>query len=309
MLARAVYCAFFLLILGSASAQTFPTGPVTVVVPAAAGGTMDVLARILCRELEQRAGQPFVVENRAGGDSEIGTRSVEQAPPDGYRLLFRAEGVGSNRDLKGVALVATSPLVLVVPASLPVMNYNDFTSLLRGKPLTFASPGIGTVSHYASEALLQATGAKGAHAPYRGAGPAMADLVAGHVSFMFHSLNAVIPQVRSGHLRAIAVTGGSRDSSLPDVPAFRELGVARLEWTQWVGIFVPRDTPDAIVAAWAQKINQAIINQDLRKRYAELGFTLSNVSGKDFDAYLRSIIQAPPACCASNTCENPKICT
>ena len=219
--------------------DSYPTKPVRIVVGFSAGGTTDVVARIMAKELTERLGQPFVVENRPGGGSNIATEAVKAAQPDGYTLLFVAVTSAINqtlypnvkfdlnRDFDAVALGAKVPNILVVHPSVPVNNVPDFIEWARANndKIAYASSGSGTSIHMAAEMFKVRTGLKTQHIPYKGSAPAVTDLIGGQVQFMFDNMPASWPHVQSGKLKALAVTTKNRSASAPDVPTLEESGV------------------------------------------------------------------------------------
>jgi tripartite-type tricarboxylate transporter receptor subunit TctC len=242
------------------AAQPFPSRPVRMVVPFAPGGPVDMIARVVSSRLAESLGQAVVVDNRAGGGSTIGTELVVRSPADGYTVLLTSSSIAINpaiypqltfdpvRDLVPVTWVAASPLVLVVHPSLPVKTVADLVRLARKRngELVYASSGSGSAPHLAGELFASMVGVKLVHVPYKGAGPATGDLLAGHVQVMFNNMLNAVPNVQSGKLRALGVTSAQRSPALPGVPAVAEAGVPGYEATTWYAYFAPGGTPRAL---------------------------------------------------------------
>src|SRR5262249_53100231 len=250
------------MISGRAMAENYPSHPVKIVVPFPAGGSNDIVARILAQKLSEQTGHQFFIENRAGAGGNIGAEAVANASADGYTLMVTAPPpltppVTTNvaryknlpfdpaRAFAPVSLLATVPIVLVVHPSLSVNTVQELVALAREKPgsLSFGSSGIGSTNHLAGELLKSMTHIDIVHVPYKGAAPAMNDLIAGHIPMMFDNMPAVLPQVQGKSVRAIAVAGGGRAAALPDVPTVAESGVAGFEAFAWFGLVAPANTP------------------------------------------------------------------
>ena len=282
LVALGVACA-----IGPAAAQSYPVKPITVVVPFAAGGGNDIMARLLGQHMGRALGQQFVVENRPGAAGSIGTRSVAKAPPDGYTLLVGHSGVfgvvpslyGANagfdprKDFAPVGLIASFTQILVVHPSVPVRSVADLIALAKKEPgkITYASAGIGSGAHISTELLTSMADIKLTHVPYRGSGAAQADLVGGHVQMAIQSVPPIIGPVRSGQLRAIAVTGATRSPILPDVQTVAESGVPGYDAVIHYGIVAPAGTPRAIVERLNAELNAALKAEDVRARIADEG--------------------------------------
>jgi tripartite-type tricarboxylate transporter receptor subunit TctC len=253
-------------------------------VPFGAGGSTDIVARVLAQRLETSLGQPVVIENRVGAGGNIGARAVAQAASDGYTLLmgdtfglatarslYANVGYDARRDLLPVGLVASSDLVLVVPASSQARTVADLIALGRSKPdaVTYASSGVGTLPHLAGERLASSAGIKMVHVPYRGTAPALTDLLADRISMSFAPIGVALPHIQAGKLRALAVTGAQRARQLPDVPTMTEAGVANFVASQQYGVFAPAGTPAAVVA----KLNSAMYaaSGEIRDSLARMG--------------------------------------
>ena len=248
---------------GGAMAQVYPTKPVTVIVPWPAGGPSDIAARPVAKGLSDNLGKPFVVDNRGGASGNIGTALVAKAPPDGYMLLitssapivinpnlFKSMPYDAQKDLAPITNVLRVPLVLAVHPSVPAKNLKELLAYLKaqGSKAQYASAGNGTPQHMTGELFKTAAKLKDVtHVPYKGSAPAITDAIGGHVPLIFDSTIAILPQLTSGKLRPIAVTGAKRSPQLPDVPTFKEAGLPGVESYAWYGFFAPAKTPKEVV--------------------------------------------------------------
>ncbi len=272
---------------GSAMAQAFPEHSIRVVVPYAPGGTSDVLARMLQPALNKASGQSFVVDNRAGGASVIGTRSVASAAPDGYTLLVGDTSLFVNpsllkslpydtaKDFRGVTMLARSPLYLLVNAKHSAKTLADLIAYAKAHPgeLTYSSGGYGSSPHMVGEMFKLAAGVDITHVPYQGGAPAVQALLAGQVDMYFGGSTAA-PQISAGKMRALAVGGGERDQLLPEVPTFKEAGVAGMEdaYTYW-GIFAPAAVPNDRVQTLSQYFHQAMKSPEFTSMLPQRGLS------------------------------------
>jgi tripartite-type tricarboxylate transporter receptor subunit TctC len=276
-------------------AQAYPTRPVRIVVGFAPGGAFEIVARLIGQWLSERLGQPFVIENRPGGGSNIATEAVVRAPPDGYTLLMVSSANAINatlydklnfnfiRDIAPVAGVLRGPYVLVVNPSVPTKSVPEFIAYAKANPgkINMASSGNGTAPHLAGELFKMMTGVTLVHVPYRGAGPALADLVGGQVQVMFGSI-ASIEYVRTGKLRALAVTTATRSEALPDLPTVGEF-VPGYEASGLYGVGAPRNTPVAVIDKLNKEINAGLADPKLKARLADLGGAVLALSPTDFE--------------------------
>lgn len=283
-----------------ASSQTYPSGPVHLIVAYSPGGTGDVVARIVAPKLSIALGQTVVVENRAGASGAIGARSVVSSPPDGLTLLvgqtaevainqhwLKGLNYDPDKDLQPVALMTVVPLALVVPAKAPYSTMAEFLSALKTGKLTFASAGTGTPGHFAGELLKAKTKGNLTHVPYKGAGPALNDLIGGHVDLYFPGMPAAIPLVKNGLVKVLAVSSAKRSGIAPDVPTVAETsGIKDFAFTLWQGIFAPRGTPPAIVARLNSEINKVLNEPDTRARLVEAGADVEPMSVDQFRAFV-----------------------
>jgi tripartite-type tricarboxylate transporter receptor subunit TctC len=286
---------------GAAMAQPYPSHPVRIVVPYPAGGSNDIIARIVAQKLTERSGQPFLVENRGGASGNIGAEMVASSDPDGYTLLLTAPpplttNMALYKNLKfdpstafaPVSLVASVPIVLVVHPSVPARTVNELVALAKAKPgtLDFGSSGNGSTNHLAGELLKSMTGIEIVHVPYKGAAPAMNDLIGGHIPMMFDNMPAVLPQVQAKLINAIAVAGAKRASAMPDVPTVAESGLAGFEASSWFGLVAPAKTPAPVLAKLQGEVASILQMPDVRKRLTELGAEPGTISGEAFGKYL-----------------------
>jgi tripartite-type tricarboxylate transporter receptor subunit TctC len=276
-------------------AQAFPTHPVRIIVGFAAGSTTDILARLIGQSLSQRFGQQFIVENRPGAGGNLGAEAVINAAPDGYTLLMVPPAVAANaalyphlnfdfiRDTAPVAGVVRVPNVVEVNPSVPVHTIPELIAYAKSNPnkLSFASAGIGTASHLAGQLFNVMTGVQIQHVPYRGDGPAMADLIAGQVQVGFATMTASIGHIRANRLRPLAVTTVKRSDALPGVPSVSEF-VPGYEASSWFGVAAPGKTPDAVVAALNEAINAGLADATLKTRIADMGGMVLTGSPADF---------------------------
>ena len=269
-----------------ARAQTYPARPVRIVVGFPAGGTSDIVARVLGQWLSERLGQQFVVENRPGAGSNLATEAVARAAPDGYTLLLISGASTINatlfnnlnfdflRDITPVASVFETPLVVEVNPSVPVRTIPELIAYARANPgkLNFATPGVGTPPHVAGELFKMMTGIDILHVPYRGTGPMLTDLIGGQVQIAFDPLPASIEQIRAGKLRALAVTTASRSEALPSIPSASEY-IPDYVASTWYGFAVPKTTPSEIIDKLNTEINAALADPKIKARLVELGGT------------------------------------
>jgi tripartite-type tricarboxylate transporter receptor subunit TctC len=270
-----------------ARAQTYPTRPVRVVAPFAAGGPADIVARLIAQWLSERLGQPFVIENRPGAAGNIGTEAVVKSPPDGYTLLLAGTPNTINatlydklnfnfiRDIAPVAGVLRGPYVMVVNPSVPAKSVPEFIAYVKANPrrLNMASGGTGTGTHIAGELFKMMAGVDMVHVPYRGGGPALTDLLGGQMQVYFPTTVASIEYIRAGRLRALAVTTATRSDVLPDIPTVNDF-VSGYEASAVLGLGAPRNTPAEIIDTLNKEINAALADPKMKSRLADLGGTV-----------------------------------
>jgi tripartite-type tricarboxylate transporter receptor subunit TctC len=265
-------------------AQTYPTRPVRIIAATAPGGGPDILARLMGQRLSERLGQPFVIENRPGAGTNIGTEAVVRAPPDGYTFLLVSTSNAINaalydklnfnflRDIAPVAGIIRQPLVMVVNPSVPAKTVHEFTAYAKANPgkINFGSPGIGTPGHVAGELFKMMAGVDLVHVPYRGGGPVMTDLLGGQVQVLFGSTSLTVEPIRAGKLRPLAMTTATRWEGLPDIPTVNDF-VSGYEASAFVGIGGPRNTPAKIIDILNKEINAALADHKIKARLADLG--------------------------------------
>jgi tripartite-type tricarboxylate transporter receptor subunit TctC len=283
------------------AAQNYPDRVVRIVNPYPPGGSVDVMARLLAQKLGENLGQQFIVENRSGGGGNTGSDSVAKAEPDGYTLLFTAPGpLTVNQtlyskltfdpaiDFAPIALFATAPIVLIVNPGVPANNVQELIALARKEPgkINFASAGNGTTNHLSGELFKSMAKVDIVHVPYRGAGPAMNDLIGGHVQMFFDLMPVVLPQVTTGKVRALGAAGAARTSALPDVPTIAEQGVPGFDASSWYGLVAPAKTPEPVLAKLRDEVAKALKTPDMVARIRELGSEPGAAFGKDFGAFM-----------------------
>ncbi|RZT94714.1 tripartite-type tricarboxylate transporter receptor subunit TctC [Advenella incenata] len=266
-------------------AADFPNHPIRLVVPFAAGGATDVIARTVGQKLSEQLQQPVVVENKAGANGNIGAVLVSRAEPDGYTLLMATSSHAINttlyrkldysltKDFVGLSNLASVPLLLVVNPSLPVKTPAELAAYAKqhGAEINYASGGTGTAAHLAGAQFSTLVGASMTHVPYKGGSLAQNDVIGGQVQTMFANLPEVLAQVEAGRLRPLAVTGNVRHPALPDVPTFAQSGYPQIEAKSWFGLFVPAETPAPIVAKLSAAIAKSVADPAVQKRLKDLG--------------------------------------
>ncbi len=284
-----------------ALSQVYPSRPIQMVVAYAAGGTGDIVARSISDKLSIALGQSVVVENRAGASGSIGAHSVTTAAPDGYTLLVGQTGeiavnqhwlkglnYDPDKDLMPIALAAVVPLALVVPAKAPYSTLPEFLTALKAKPkMTFASAGIGTPGHFAGELLKLKFDDNLTHVPYKGAGPALNDLIGNHVDFYFPGFPAAAPHVKGGTLKILALSSARRSPAAPDVPTVAEVtGIKDYDFTLWAGIFAPRGTPQTVIDRLNKEINAVLAQPDVKTRLEAAGAVVTPMSVAQFKVFV-----------------------
>jgi tripartite-type tricarboxylate transporter receptor subunit TctC len=290
--------------MSSARAQDYPARTVRLIVPYSPGGPTDVYSRLLAQGLGESLKQAFVIENRPGAGTIVGTDVAAKSAPDGYTLLLMSsthtvnESLVHNksyqlmRDFVPVAPIISSDLVMVVPPSLPVNSLKDFIALAKAKPgaLNFASSGQGSNYHMAGELLKAMAGIDMLHVPYRGSSGARTDILAGQVQMMFDSVPTMAPLVLAGQVKALATTGKERSAILPEVPTMEEAGVAGYEATLWVGLMAPAGTPMPIVELLNREVNKILSSPDVKGILAKQGAVGMSMTPAEFDGFLRAQI-------------------
>jgi tripartite-type tricarboxylate transporter receptor subunit TctC len=289
---------------GNAGAQTYPSRPVRIIVPFAAGGPADNYARFVAQRLQDALGQPFVVEDKPGAGSLIGTDAVAKAAPDGYTLLLISNTHTVNetliaskpyallRDLAPVAPLNYSDLLLVARSGLPANSVRELVALAKEKPgqLNYASSGNGTPYHMAGELFKSMTGSFIVHIPYRGSAGARVDVMGGQVDLMFDAVTTMAEQARAGKVKALATTGRQRSEVTPDVPTVAEAGVPGFEATIWLGVMAPRATPKPVVDKLNETITKIVAQPEVRQLWAKQGATSMSMAPEAFERYMREDI-------------------
>ncbi|HEX2825241.1 MAG TPA: tripartite tricarboxylate transporter substrate binding protein [Burkholderiales bacterium] len=293
-------------VAGGASAAEYPTKPVRFVVPFAPGGSTDTLARTLGTKLSDGLGHQVVIDNRAGGNGNIGMEIVANAPPDGHTIVLgyiANVAIGPSlysklpfdpvKDYEAVTLLATSPNVLVAHPSVQANTLKELIALAKRAPgsLNFASASVGSVGHLTGEMINQLAGIKMVHIAYKGSGQAVTDLVGGHIQLMFSGFSSVMPHIKSGKLKTIAQTGEKRSPALPEVPTIAESGFPKFEATAWYGVHAPAKTPRPIVNRLNSEFVKALKAQDVRDRLGGLGFEIVGSTPEYYASYIKSEIK------------------
>lgn len=279
-----------------ASAADWPARPITVIVPFSAGGTVDIVARIVGQKLSRELGQNVIIENRTGAGGTIATAMLAHAAPDGYTLMAQHMGLAFNaalydtlsfdtaRDVLPLAYIGATPNVLVTTNSLPVKSVGDFIRLAKSKPgeINYGSGGIGSAGHLPMAVLESTAGVKMVHVPYRGAAPAMNDLVSGQIQTMLQTIPAVMPYIQSGKVQAIATSGKVRSSALPNLPTLQEAGIKGFDYAPWYGLFAPAGTPAAIVKKLHAAVNKVLNDPDVASKLGQQGLDVHAMSREQF---------------------------
>jgi tripartite-type tricarboxylate transporter receptor subunit TctC len=293
----------WLVLQGVAFAQAYPTKPVRVIIPYPPGSTPDIVGRTVSTKLQEALGQPFVVENRTGAGGNIGAEAVAKAPADGHTLLVGINGPAainkylyknlsydSDKDLLPISLLASSPQMLVVTPAVEAANFKSFIDYLKRNPgkLSYGSVGSGSASHLTMELLKNDARVFVVHIPYKGFPPAVTDMLSGNIETMFAIIPAVLPQVRAGKLKALAVTGLKRSPMAPDVPSVAELGYPQLESLAWIGLLAPAGTPADIVNRLSAETVKGMRSADTRDLLGKQGFDVVANSPAEFTAWIRS---------------------
>ena len=304
MLKKAIFAAMLMTqALGAGAADVYPSKPIRFVVPYPPGGPTDAMARLIQAPLQAKLNAVIVIDNRGGAGGNIGTGMVAKAPADGYTILLAASGpmavnkslyksisFDPEKDFAPIIQISAFPLVLEVHPSLPVTNLKQFIAMAKDKPdlLSFASAGNGTPQHLAGELFNTAVGAKLQHVPYKGAGPALNDVIGGHVKVMFDILGSSVQYIKTGKMRALAVTTAARSPALPDVPTLAEAGLPGYDFSGWHGIVAPAATPKPIVNKLNQALNEIFADPAFRKKWEELGTPIVGGTPEAFGALMRS---------------------
>jgi tripartite-type tricarboxylate transporter receptor subunit TctC len=287
--------------LHAGAQPTYPNKPIKIIAPVQPGGGVDLVARQTGDGLSKALGQPVVIENQSGGGGVVGSQATARAAPDGYTLMVGYVGThGTNpavrklpydaiKDFTPIAMVGGTPNVLVIPPSVPANTLRDFIAYAKANPgkLSYGSSGPGTLTHLAMEQLKVAAGLDIVHVPYRGIGPAFADILGGQTQAMLPGLAAALPHIKAGKVKPLAVTGNKRHPLVPDVPTFEELGFAGFDGVQWYGIVGPANVPAPIVTRLNDEINRMLASADFRERLSSEALEPMPMTPDQFGIYIR----------------------
>jgi len=287
-----------------AAAAIYPSKPIRMIVPFAPGGGTDIIARLVAQDLGQAWGQTVVVDNRAGGGGTVGTNLAAKSTPDGYTMVLCSLGLSyapalysklpydTEKDLLPISLVATQPFVYVVIPALGVNSMKDLIALAKSKPgeIRYGSGGSGGSSHLGTELLRVMTGIDLVHVPYKGTGPALTAMLGGEIHMQLIGISSVVPHMKSGRMRALAVSGAKRSSAAPDVPTVAESGVPGYEFDVWYGMLFPAGTPRAIVGKVNAEINRVLKSAALTQRFAAVGLEAAGNTPEEFATMIRAEI-------------------
>ena len=296
--------AFAAILAPAANAQEYPNRPIRIVVPALAGGSPDILARLIGSKLHERWGQPVIVDNRAGAGQMIGADAVAKAPADGHTMLLPTVTYTTSaatqpklpfdpvNDLAGITMVGDGPFLITVHPSLPVKSLKELIALARAKPgeLNYGSSGNGSILHFVTEVLASSARIRIVHVPYKSIAPAVTDTVGGHVQMLVGSLPSVLPQVKANRLRALAVTTPQRSPFVPELPTVSEAAIPGFEARQWWGVFVPAKTPSPVIAKIHGEIQKLLAVEDVKTRLADEGAAPVRMSPEEFNATVKNDI-------------------
>ena len=290
------------LVLATGAQAAYPDKPVTNIVPFPPGGSTDMLARFMTQKMADKLGQPVIVENKPGATGAIGAAQVKRSAPDGYTLLTASIGVWAvnpflqknlaydpAKDFDLLTVAVRAPNILVTNPNVPAKNVAELVSYLKAKQgkVSFASSGAGSSDHLSIALFWQQTGTSGIHVPYKGGGPAISDLVAGHAEVSFQNLNAVIGHIKSGKLKALATTGDKRSALLPDVPTLAESGYKDAVVYSWQAIGAPKGLPEDVKAKVLDSMMAALKDPEVAKKLTDLGFEIVASSPKEFALFLQ----------------------
>ncbi|HVJ25164.1 MAG TPA: tripartite tricarboxylate transporter substrate binding protein [Burkholderiales bacterium] len=302
---RSLFCAIAFLFGLQAAAQPYPNQPIRMIAPFPPGGSVDIMALLISEPLAQQLNGKIVIDNRTGASGNIGMEAAARAKPDGYTLVLNTIPLATNqalfdklswdpvKDFAPIGMVATAPHVLVVPAKVKANSVEELVKMARANPgkLNYASAGVGTTFHLCAEMFKDSTNTFILHVPYRGGGPALLDTLAGQVDMSFPTLSAVLPHVKSGTLRALAVTDTTRSSLLPDVPTMQQAGVKDFQFTQWLVLLAPAGTPREVVGRLNAGLNGALNSKELREKFAQQGFDPFTTSPEEAGKFIAAEVQ------------------
>ena len=294
--------AALILFCAAAQAQTFPSKPIHIIVPFAPGGGTDSLTRIVAQQMAEQMKVPIVIENKPGGGGTVGAAIAARAPADGYTLhtytmsspmmssLYKNLSFDPVGDFAPVGVIGTTPFILIMNNKVPAQTLTEMLALAKAKPgsLSYGSAGNGTVSHIAMELFTSMAGVDIQHVPYKGNGPAMADLLGGHLTLLLDTVVSATPHVRANSVRALAVTSAGRSPLMPSLPTVTELGPKGYEMTVWYGFVAPKGTPMPVLQKLNEELNKALASPALRQRYAVLGAEPTQIGVEDFGKLITS---------------------
>jgi len=288
--------------VSSAAAADFPTKPITLLAPFAAGGTVDIVSRIIGLRLGQELGQSVIVENRGGAGGTIGAGMLARAVPDGHTLMVTHQGLAFNvslydklpydtvKDIIPLANIGMTPNVLVVTNTLPVKSLDDFLNYAKTKPVNYGSGGHGSAGHLPMEVLQSMTSAKLQHVPYKGSGPALNDLMSGQIQAMLLTIPAVMPHIQGNRVKAIATSGQKRTPALPTLPTMDEAGLKGFDYSPWYGFFAPARTPPEVVQKLHTAINKVLTDPEIISKLGQQGLEVQALSREQFGQIVTSDI-------------------
>ena len=287
------------------AAEDYPSRPVKIIVPFGAGGPADIFARSIGQQLSEALKQPFVIENKPGAGAVVGTVEAARSAADGYTLLLMSNTHTANetlvpkkgyvllKDLAPIAPINAADLVMVVNPAVSAKTLGEFIALAKTKPgeLNYASSGVGTPYHLAGESFKSLSGTNIVHIPHRGSGDARTSVIGGHVQMMIDSVTTMAPSIAAGQVRALAVTGKTRSSLLPDVPTAEEAGLKGYDATIWLGLMAPTGTPKALIDRLNAEVRKAQAKADVKASYAQQGTVPLDMSPAEFEAYIKGDIE------------------
>ncbi len=305
-LSRVVLAALCLLAAPHVLAQAYPAKPVKIIVPFPPGGPTDIVGRFVATKLGEAFNQQFVVENRAGAGGTVGSEAASQAPADGYTLLYgststlamapslyRKLGYDPRKSFAPISLVSSGPMLVAVNASVPANTLAELIALAKDKPgtLNYASAGNATPPHLAAEMFKSMAGVNLVHVPYKGGGPALQAVTAGEVQILFEGLVTLLPQIKAGRLRALAISAAARDAALPDVPTSAEAGLPAFQVNFWSGLVAPTGTPPEVVSTLNTALRQALAGPEARATLTRFGLAPAGNTPSEFARFIDSEIQ------------------
>jgi tripartite-type tricarboxylate transporter receptor subunit TctC len=288
-----------------AAAQPYPSQPIRLIAPFPPGGSVDIMARLIAEPLGTQLGGKMVIENRSGASGNIGMEAAARAKPDGYTVVLNTIPLATNqalfdkltwdpiKDFAPIGMVATAAHVLVVPPRVQARTVDELLRLARANPgkLSYASAGVGTTFHLCGEMFKDSSNTFILHVPYRGGGPALADTLGGQVDMSFPTISAAVPHIKAGKLRALAVTDTRRSPLLPDVPTLQEAGVKDFQFTQWLALLAPANTPRDVVTRLNEGLRKTLTSKEVRDKFSQQGFDAFITSPEEAGRFIASEVQ------------------